>query len=158
MADPASQDTNLAILAALQQLTTVVGALDEKLAHFAEPSSVPAAPAFVPFEMTQAHGYNPLVPMNEENELRRFKIAQALGILGTPPGDALLSGGARGFYRNLDLGDRMPYEVIPREIGVQLVVDADSEDSREAIDMASNLLPVLSDDPQAGVSIPVLDH
>lgn len=159
MADPAptQQDVNLAILSALGQLTASVDALGEKLAHQAEPPSAPAE--FIPFEMSQDHGYAPLVAANADNELGRFKLAQSMGILGAPAGEELLARGARGWYRRLDRSEgQLIHEIYPRDIRMALVIDADSEDSREAIDMATDLLPVLADDPQTGVSIPVLDN
>lgn len=135
-----------------------VDALAERVAHIADSSGASTVAAFVPFEMTQETSYSDLTPTDDGNELRRYRLAAALGILGQPSGDELLRHGARGFYRSLDRGDMMIHEMIPREICVWLVQDAELEDVTEAQNMATELLPMLSDDIQGGVDIPVLDQ
>lgn len=156
MADPTMQE----VLAAIGGLAKTVEALSERVAHIADTPSVPTVvdPDFVPFVMTQESSYAPLVPTNDDNELRRFKLAQALGILHEPSGRELLEHGARGFWRKLDLGDQLAYEVIPRPIAVSLVMDAELEDPHEAQSMGAELLPMLScDNIMAGPAIDVRD-
>lgn len=162
MADPTMEQL-LALVGSIAESVKAQGetvaALSERVAQLADsPGAATVSPEFVPFVMSQESAYAPLVPTDDDNELRRFKLAQALGILHEESGRELLAHGARGFFRKLDLGDQMVHELIPRHLGVQLVQDAELEDIAEAQNMGMALLPMLSqDDVMAGPAIVVRD-
>lgn len=128
------------ILMALQGLSTDVGALAERVAEIEAGAS--SAPAFEPFTMTNTHSFEPLVPLDDDNELPRYKMCKAIGILGTPAGEAYMAGGARGFYRGLDRDEGQERLRIPRGVALALVEEAGLEDAQEAIDMGADLLKV----------------
>ncbi len=137
------------ILEALGQLTTVVGALAQHVASADTGASAPAPPTF---ELTQDDPYLPLLPTSDDNLLRRTKLAQDLGVLGSPGGAALIDGGARGFYRGLERDEGQLRIELPRHLAVRLVEDALGEDPREAGDMGLDLLSIWEDDEDSALA------
>lgn len=144
------------ILDALGQLTAVVGALAQHVALADTVAGAPPEP--VKLELSQEDPYLPLVPADDDNLLRRTRLAQALGILGTPAGAALVNTGARGFYRGLERDEGQERLAIPRHLGVQLVEDALLEDVREAGDMGLDLLKIWDEDEDVAIArAPVIE-
>lgn len=138
------------ILEALGQLTAVVGALAQHVALADTGAGAPSTPP-VALHLTQEDPYLDLVPANDDNLLRRTRLAQALEILGTPAGAALVNTGARGFYRGLERDEGQERHSIPRHIAVQLVEDALLEDPREAGDMGLDLLKIWEEDEDVAI-------
>ncbi len=159
MADPA-EDTKLdTVLAALAQLTTVVGSLAESVAHMADRPSDPAAPApRAPVQLVEDEGYKPLTPRTPENQGERVNAALMLNLIGTPAGAELLANGARGFYRKLEREDGQLQLGIPCDIALLLIEQASREDPREAQEMSADLLKVWAPNsmPVAGVDQPTV--
>ncbi len=86
------------------------------------------------------------MPVNDENLLRRTKLAQSLGVLGGPAGQALIEGGARGFYRGLERDEGQDRIELPRSLATALIEDALAEDPREAGHMGMDLLNIWEED------------
>lgn len=132
------------ILAALGQLTSVVGALAQHVAQSTADSGArapsPADDGEVTFVVTQDDPYLDLVPMDDENATRRTRLAAELGVLGQPAGAELVQWGARGFYRKLERDEGQVRIELPRDLARRLVEDALGEDPREAADMGADLL------------------
>lgn len=145
---PTSDEKLDALLNAVGQLTTVVGALAQTVAQSTADSAagVPAPSDEVTFVVTQDDAYLPLVPRTDDNLLQRTKLAAELGVLGTPAGAELVEHGARGFYRSLDRDEGSERIELPRDLARRLVEDALAEDPREAAHMGRDLLCVWDQD------------
>ncbi len=158
MADPAADKLD-SVLAALAQLTTVVGSLAESVAHMADHPSGPAAtPERAPVQLVEDVGYAPLTPRSPENQGERVSLALMLDLVGTPAGAELLAHGARGFFRKLEREDGQMQLGIPRDIALLMIEQAGREDVREAQEMSEELLKVWAptDMPVAGVDAPTV--
>lgn len=148
---PTTDEKLDALLGAVSQLTTVVGALAQHVAQGADtaasaPDAEPPAPPN--FVLKQDDPYEPLVEMTDDNVVRRTRLAAELGILGTEPGRELVEHGARGFYRRLEREDGQERIVMRRDLARRLVEDALLEDPREAADMGADLLKVWEQDEE----------
>lgn len=159
MAAPAD-DTKLdTVLAALAQLTNVVGSLAESVAQIADRPSGPATPPErTVVQLVEDTGYSPLTPRSPENQGERVNLALLLNVVGTPGGAELLEHGARGFYRRLEREDGQLTLGIPRDAAVLMVEQAAREDQREAVEMSADLLKVWAPGgmPIAGVDAPTV--
>lgn len=139
----AADDKLDTVLAALAQLTEVVGSLASSVAQIADRPSGSAAPAErAPTQLVEDPGYSELTPRSPENQGRRVELALALGIVGQPAGEALIEWGARGFFRGLEREEGQLALNLPIDIARRLVADASLEDPREAIEMSHELLKV----------------
>lgn len=128
-----------AILAAISQLTTVVGALAQHVASADTAAS--ASDVRLPV-LSQDDGYAALCPLDDENATRRTRLAADLGILSTPGGEELIRHGARGFYRALHREEGRERIELPVTLARRLVEDALLEDHKEAADMGADLLKI----------------
>lgn len=141
---PSDLEQLVALMAAqaaqIGELTAAVGALTERVAQGADPPSAPARDLSHIVFSTES-GYEPLVPMNEENQERRARLAISLGVFGEPAGATVMNEGARGLYRQLDRGDGGPPKIADPAIRM-MIADAGLEDEREAIEMSHDLLKV----------------
>jgi len=143
---PTTDEKLDALLGAVAQLTTVVGALAQTVAVQPDPAASAPAPDTALPVMTLDDGYADLVYMNEENIHRRTRLAVVLGIHGTEPGRELVEHGARGFYRRLEREEGQERLQFRRDHARMLVEDALLEDPKEAADMGADLLKVWDQD------------
>lgn len=146
------------LAAQMEQLIGVVGALAETVALQADIQASAPAAAPARTELHADEGHLPLVPLSADNKVERLTLAHELGVLGTPGGDALLAGGARGFFRGLDREEGQLAITLPRAWSVRLIEEATLEDPREAIEMGHELLKVWDSDepPVPGVDPPTV--
>ncbi len=144
-----------AILFAIGELTRVVGALVERDAQVAISPSAPTVTS-----LTQDAGYAPLVQTGSDEEVtRRYKLVRMVGLsIGTDAANALMDGGARGYYRGLARDEGQHRLALPRATALALIEDAMLEDQREAVDMSHDLLKVweASPPPTPGVDPPTV--
>lgn len=127
------------ILAALAQLTVVVGELAAKV----EGAAPIATRDLSHIHLTQDSGYVPLVPSEDANVPARYRLGKMLHLTpGSPAMCALMDGGARGFYRGLAREEGQLRVELPRDTALALIADANTEDPREALDMSHDLLKV----------------
>lgn len=95
--------------------------------------------------MSNEAPYAPLVPPDDENEFRRYKLVKALGLLGTPEQQIILDEGGRGYYRHYQLGNP-EREIWPNHMARLVIEDALVECPLEAADMGADLMLQWDDD------------
>jgi hypothetical protein len=128
------------ILSAIGAMAERMETLTERMTAVEAGYAAPADPSFVPFTMSQDTGFAPLVPLNDDNELARYKLCKMLGILHSEQGEELMAHGARGYIRRLERHEGQDRLDLPYPVLVALVEDALSECPIEAADMGNSLL------------------
>lgn len=126
-----------------------VDALSDTVAQLADRADGASAPSYdvSHIQMTQEQPYAPLVPRNDENEFRRFKLARDLGLIGHPEGQTIIESGGRGYYREYQIAhEDAEREVWPTHKARLLIEDALVECPLEAADMGADLLLVWDDE------------